>query len=450
MDQLVIKTHDFEDAKLAIKRFSEQTSTELDLKRVDDRKGVGEWLGDAIFGGGIGLDHKVTGKELNELTVQVQTHLRSVNDTQIKLIKQFGQVYEALDALDKEYIQAILIAIKAAEKTNDGIAAAQERITKIVEDQKKTLEILKRFKQKLDGYAHLGDIDKIWSDCQAWHSANSALAASVTAIAEQSSENDATIKELICAKDAAASKIAEISNSLNEQIARIEAIIAFMDRLGAIIHLSDIDEMWDSLTTAQADIQRFCAEMVSAQTAIANNTEDIVRIQGFIDLLSQQQHLNDIDAMWDRTERHTGQIAALQEQDKTIKGIIDANKEAADKIISELQLSGEQLSTQIRSNQEAADQAFSALEEKNAELSGLVQRNKEAAEQEIANLQEQDAATTQLIEKNKLSVEQALAEANEQTATMMQQLNRKLMYAYMIAGGSLALAITELLIILLG
>ena len=55
MDALTIKTHDFEDAKLAIKKFSEQTTTDLDLKRVNDKKGVGEWLGDAIFGGGIGI-----------------------------------------------------------------------------------------------------------------------------------------------------------------------------------------------------------------------------------------------------------------------------------------------------------------------------------------------------------------------------------------------------------
>ena len=130
MEELVIKNHDFEDAKLAIKEFSEQTTTDLDLKRVDDKKGFGEWLGDAIFGGGLGTNHKVTGEELNELTVQIQSHLRSVNSTQIKLIKQFGQVYSALEALDKDYIQAILISIKATEETSKRIEATQEQIKK--------------------------------------------------------------------------------------------------------------------------------------------------------------------------------------------------------------------------------------------------------------------------------------------------------------------------------
>lgn len=94
------------------------------------------------------------------MTSQVQECLQSVNATQIKLIKEFGQVYSALEALDKDYIQAILISIKATEKTSEGIQETQGQIGKIVENQRKTLEELKKFKQKLDGYAHLGDIDK--------------------------------------------------------------------------------------------------------------------------------------------------------------------------------------------------------------------------------------------------------------------------------------------------
>lgn len=165
MGELVIQYHDFENAKKEIKKFSEQTTTDLDLKRVHDSKGMGEFLGDWFFGRGIGKDHLVKGEELNDLTSQIQTHLHSINNTQIKLIKEFGHVYSALEALDKDYIQAILVSIMATEETSEGIQKTQEQIKKIVENQRKTLEELKKFKQKLDGYAHLGDIDKIWSDC---------------------------------------------------------------------------------------------------------------------------------------------------------------------------------------------------------------------------------------------------------------------------------------------
>ena len=40
MGELVIQYHDFENAKKEIKKFSEQTTTDLDLRRVDDSKGA--------------------------------------------------------------------------------------------------------------------------------------------------------------------------------------------------------------------------------------------------------------------------------------------------------------------------------------------------------------------------------------------------------------------------
>lgn len=71
MGELVIKYHDFENAKKEIKKFSEQKTTDFDLKRVNDSKDAGEFLCDWFLGRGIGLNHKVTGEELNELTSQI-------------------------------------------------------------------------------------------------------------------------------------------------------------------------------------------------------------------------------------------------------------------------------------------------------------------------------------------------------------------------------------------
>lgn len=127
MEKFSIQKHDFENAKKEIKEFSEQVPQELDLKKVDDAKGVGEFIGDWFLGRGIGKDHVVKGEELNELIVQIQNHLRNVNDTQIKLIREFGQVYNALDALDKDYIQAILTSVEAIEETGKGVEIAQKQ-----------------------------------------------------------------------------------------------------------------------------------------------------------------------------------------------------------------------------------------------------------------------------------------------------------------------------------
>lgn len=171
----VVKYHHFEEAKQALKAFSEHTTTDLELKRVEDHKGIGEFFGDLFYSRGIGLSHKVTGEELNQLTAQIQKNLHRINNTQIKLIREFGQVYCALDALDKDYIRGILVSIKATEETSEGLKQAYEKIEEIVEEQRRTIDILKKFKRRLEGYAHLSDVDRLWSDCRRWESELQAL-----------------------------------------------------------------------------------------------------------------------------------------------------------------------------------------------------------------------------------------------------------------------------------
>lgn len=259
MGELIIQYHDFENAKKEIKKFSEQPTTNLDLKRVDDSKGVGEFFGDLFFGRGVGLNHNVTGEELNDLTSQIQTHLHSINNTQIKLIKEFGQVYSALEALDNDYIQAILVSIKETEETSKGIQNAQEKIDKIVENQRKTLEELKKFKQKLDGYAHLGDVDKIWSDCQKWHQ-------EISAATEHSKDNIKRIEELKTALTLAERKTETLSTHFSQMIERLESVTVFTSALEKITHLQDVDEMWESLAAAHSSLKNI------------GSTSDIVNI----------------------------------------------------------------------------------------------------------------------------------------------------------------------------
>ena len=92
MNELIIKTHDFEKSKNELKKFSDQVTTDFDLKKVGTKKDTGEFFAGLFSGEGFGSDHKVSGTELNELTSQIQDHLISINDTQRSLIKEFGQV----------------------------------------------------------------------------------------------------------------------------------------------------------------------------------------------------------------------------------------------------------------------------------------------------------------------------------------------------------------------
>ncbi len=163
MSELVIEKHNFDIAKEQLKRFSEEIPEDLTLRKVDDDKDFGEFFGDLIFGRGLGLDHKVTGEELNELTTDLQKHFHEINDTQIKLIKQFGEVYNTFEYLDKEYIQAILISIKTVEETSKKVEKNQKDIARVVYNQEKMLKVIN---ERLDKCAHFNDIDDLWIEFQ--------------------------------------------------------------------------------------------------------------------------------------------------------------------------------------------------------------------------------------------------------------------------------------------
>lgn len=263
MNELVIKNHDFELAKRRLKEFSQKEADELKIDTVD----ADGWF----FGFG---DHKVTGKEFNDRLSIIQNHLISLNDTNNETIKEFGQVYSTFEALDKGYIQAILVSIKATEKTSERIQATQEQIKKIVDDQKKTLEVLKKFKQKLDGYAHLEDIDTIWVDCQNWYNEITTLSNSINSTMDVIKANEQKVEDLEKVLDASEKKINDLSSHLNQQIEKLEAIIYFTSKLEKIVHLKDIDEMWNSSELHSSQLSELKKQIDKIESTVQTNKEN--------------------------------------------------------------------------------------------------------------------------------------------------------------------------------
>lgn len=424
MGELVIQYHDFENAKKEIKKFSEQTTTDLDLTRVDDSKGVGEFLGDWFFGRGIGKDHLVKGEELNGLTSQIQTHLHSINNTQIKLIKEFGQVYSALEALDKDYIQAILISIKATEETSEGIQKTQEQIKKIVENQRKTLEELKKFKQKLDGYAHLGDIDKIWGDCQKWHQDMESLTKEISAATEHGKDNDKKIEVLKSALSTAEKKTGDLSAQFSQMIERLESVTAFTNALEKITHLQDVDEMWESLATAHSALKNIGSTVEVIQKGAAKHQEEINKIIAFVEKVSSLEHLMDVDKLWSLAEEQTSQLESLSRENNKITDRVSANEDS----IKNLNQSINKINGMAHLKD--VDSTWDTVKEHSGQLTEIEKQNEVIATS---------------VQKNKEDVEAKIVEANNAIVS----LTKKIKYAYLIAGGATGLAIIELILLLL-
>ena len=139
--EINISKHDFDEAKEHLKEFAEQSQDELYFDTVRTHED---------FFGFEFAEHGVTGKEFNTLVEQTQNYISKFYDNQQTLIEEFGQVYKALEALDKDYIQAILSSVAAIEITNKKILKEQTRIEKTIENQKATLLALKHFKEKFD------------------------------------------------------------------------------------------------------------------------------------------------------------------------------------------------------------------------------------------------------------------------------------------------------------
>ncbi|QLB49701.1 hypothetical protein [Streptococcus sanguinis] len=140
---LQITNHDFEVAKEQLKKFAEQDTENLKFEKVRTH----EKIFDLEFS-----EHGVTGTEFNKLIEQIQNYFANFYDRQYDLIKEFGQVYQALEILDKDYIQAILSTVKAIEKTNQKIQIEQKRLDNSIKRQESTLQVLKKFKDDINDF----------------------------------------------------------------------------------------------------------------------------------------------------------------------------------------------------------------------------------------------------------------------------------------------------------
>lgn len=126
-----VETHNFDDAKQKIQNFSNNLPSSLNLKMVKEDVGPFGWM-----------DHDVSGKEFNELVSNLQNSTVSIYDWIKKIIQEFGEIYRAFESLDKDYIQGILISLKAAENASNQALEISKRLDVAQKDIKNTINTL--------------------------------------------------------------------------------------------------------------------------------------------------------------------------------------------------------------------------------------------------------------------------------------------------------------------
>ncbi|USK72249.1 hypothetical protein [Peribacillus asahii] len=386
MKELVIQTHNFEKAKNQLKEFSLTKSEELALKEFEVNGGLFNWF-----------DHKVTGQELNELTTQIQGYLIQFNNLNAKFIKEFGEVYNALEALDKEYIQAILISVKAAEKASKEAKDAQKDINKTIEVQKQTIGVLKKFKEKLDKYEYLENVDEVWKDTQRF-------AKELKSINKQ---------------------IDNIKQTAKDQSNSILHLNQFKEELSKFKHLANIDLLWEDTQVFKRNINSINEQLKNSKNVIEAQGQAIGTLENFKEELNKLNHLYDIDQVWENTQTIYKKIESINEKigdfKKTLK-VQDQEVEALNQFI-------EVISRYKHLND--IDQLWEDLQRSKSEAKSL--------KVEVEGLEKQLFATEQQMNEDKINYE-----------SQINTLFKKSKTAYVLAGGSIGIALFQLVLNILG
>lgn len=320
MEGYEIKKADFEKQKTELKRFAQQpvTSTELDKFSTD-----GQW-NDFFAGGipGVLTGHKVTGEEMNSLVVKLQSCFAEVNERGRKVIKEFGQVYETFEALDRGYIQGILISVKSAEEASKEAKEAQKDINDTMKALKGTVSKLKSFKDEMKSYEHLKDVDQIWLDLEKFgsdledisariESKEKALKSEILGLTNftvkmKSQEHIGDIDELWNKVEESEKKIIsslEDINKITNDLKNADSILRELKKtIDGLEHLSDIDSMWKGIQEIEETIPQCISD-------IKRLNDDV----SYLDEIRNIIHLKDIDEEWEYAHLLGGNLDKLSE-----------------------------------------------------------------------------------------------------------------------------------------
>ena len=165
----MVKKHNFTKSIQQIEEFGKMATKEIEITPVQTE---GTFI---PFN-----DHNVTGDELNDVITEIQEHLIEVNKLQIKFVREFSNVYDAFNYLDKDYIDAINNnihtigvvsnqALTASRQANEAAIQAQmanKNVEAALDTQKKIVDTLCIFKADIDKIKHIWNIDEIWENTE--------------------------------------------------------------------------------------------------------------------------------------------------------------------------------------------------------------------------------------------------------------------------------------------
>lgn len=381
---LVIKEHDFQEAKNSLKKYVTKRNDELSLPTVPSTGG--------LFNLG---DHKVTGDELNSVSSQIQGFLIYLNNVTQGFFSELGQVYNAFEFLDRDYITGIVASIKAAEKVSQEEQKDRADIKEIIKRLDQSVEILKRFKADIDKLKHITDVDRAW----------------------ELIEN----QQKIC-----------------------ESLTKYKDTLLALLHLEDVDAIWEdteALKTQYSELHNTTTEIHSIIDGIQSTLGEVK------DSLAQQEsnqrhyeekinkELSDYQSSTDQRLRQ--QSDAIIKHGDDFDSAISQNRA---ELRSRFDMLCKQNQQQISDAQRTQTEALARFADDQASALASMQRMQDEQLATLSSSQEKQLETM----ANTFETEKVLLRETVET------LKRKMTIAYIIAGSASALAIIDFILNLFG
>ncbi len=190
MNELVVKKNKFDKSLANIDKMAKENKKLPEFQCFQEKTGPFE-----LF------NAKVTGAEMNEFAAQVQKNFIILNNKTNMFYKQFTEIYNAFESLDKEYISGIVAAFNQAVEATNKAEDAQKDIKNTIDLLEKTVEKIKEFNNKVSYELSLIDSDN-WRENALKHQ-------------KELNNLDKKAEEIVALLDSYKSQHKELVNQLN-------------------------------------------------------------------------------------------------------------------------------------------------------------------------------------------------------------------------------------------
>lgn len=275
----IIKPHKFEVAKNKIQKLAHNVPSTVSMERFQTEGSIFSWN-----------NHNITGEEANRLLVSpLQSTLIAQNENIRSLFNIADEVYKALESLDKEYISGIITSVEAAKMASNQAKAASSKaeqaslqaldasqkaleasisannaqtdIKKTIEGLKMTIQILKEFKEKVTlELAEISPLNKL----------TNSIKNRVQNIEQEEIKTRG--------------KVQLLENNIQSIDSKIIVISELSKVIKSILHLSDVDAIWNDVQAHKAELVEFHQQV---DTFIDEVNKTTNRIHNDIAILQQ-------------------------------------------------------------------------------------------------------------------------------------------------------------------